>query len=240
MIIFPTEPPRTQKELFRRMRTVIDYGPYAMPERKGYNGTGAPGLFLEDLLGSKSGGQDIPDAAGWELKWHTDRTEMVTLFHKEPDGPAHIMRYMVKQYGRRDKHGRLSFRHTIKGKSDRFRVVSDAGQVIVRPLKGNGPVPYWSHDELIAAAGAKLRRLLLVKGTYQRSKRIVQFLQADAYETFHLADFIYELVRGSIILDFDCRESAPGSEGLRNHGAKFRIHPGSICRLYLSKKRLQQ
>ena len=121
-------------------------------------------MFLEDLLGLTAGGMDIPDAVGWELKWHTDRTGLVTLFHKEPDGPDAIMRYMVRKYGWKDKQGRLSFRHTIKGRSERFKVDDSGGQLVVRRLKGNGPVPYWSHEELIAAAGAKLRRLLLVKG----------------------------------------------------------------------------
>ncbi len=65
-------------------------------------------------------------------------------------------------------------------------------QVIVRPVKGNGPVLYWAHEELVAAAGAKLCRLLLVKG--ERKGQSVRFLHADAYETFHLADFVYEIV----------------------------------------------
>ena len=89
---------------------------------------------------------------------------------------------------------------------------------------------------MIAAAGAKLRRLLLVKG--ERNKRSVRFIHADAYETIHLADFIYELMQGSIALDFDCREAKPGSDGLRDHGTKFRITPTMICRLYLKKERL--
>ena len=141
-----------------------------------------------------------------------------------------------RRYGRKDVQGRSSFRHTIRGRSDRFRVDTTTGQVVVRPPKGNGPVPYWSHDNLIAAAGAKLRRLLLVKG--ERNKRSVRFIHADAYETVHLADFIYELMRGSIALDFDCREAKPGSNGLRDHGTKFRITPTMICRLYLKKERL--
>ena len=236
MIQFPDGPPRTRAELFERMRAVIAHGTYTMPEGSRYNGSGAPGMFLEDLLGTTAGGHDIPDALGWELKWHSDRTSLVTLFHKEPDGPEAIMRYMVRRYGRRDAQGRLSFRHTIKGRSDRFRVDTDTGQVIVRPLKGNGPVPYWTHEELVAAAGAKLRRLLLVKGV--RQKRSVRFLHADAYQTFHLADFFYEMIRGSIAVDFDCRESKTGSDGLRNHGTKFRIPPAFICRLYLKKDRL--
>ena len=65
------------------------------------------------------------------------------------------MRYMVRKYGWKDAQGRLSFRHTIRGKSDRFKVEDSGRQLVVRPIKGNGPVPYWSHDELIAAAGGQ-------------------------------------------------------------------------------------
>lgn len=75
-------------------------------------------------------------------------------------------------------------------------------------------------------------------GQWGRNKRSVRFIHADAYETFHLADFIYELMRGSIALDFDCRETGPGSDGLRDHGTKFCITPTMICRLYLKKDRL--
>ena len=73
------------------------------------------------------------------------------------------MVYMVNKYGWKDAQGRLSFRHTIAGKSDRFQVIDDAGNVIVRPLQGNGPVPIWTHDTILNAAN-KLKRLLLVKG----------------------------------------------------------------------------
>ena len=209
-----------------------------MPAGSRYQGTGAAGMFLEDLLGLKAGSLDIPDAAGWELKWFSQRTNLLTLFHKEASGPKHIMRDMVREYGWRDGKGRLSFRHTIKGESDLFKVVLDdaARRLLVRPKSRRGPVPYWSYEELIAAAGAKLRRLVLVKGQVQ--KRNVRFLYAEAYETFHLADFLQEVRRGSIAIDFDCRESKPGSVGLRNHGTKFRVPPLSICRLYLRKERL--
>jgi hypothetical protein len=135
-----------------------------MPSGSPYGGTGASGRFLEDLLGLRSGSIETPDAVGWELKWYTDRTHLITLFHKEADDPPAIMRYMARKYGWEDSKGRMSFRHTIKGKSPLFKVEDSNGQIVVRPLKGNGPVPYWSYDELIAAAGAKLRRLLLVKG----------------------------------------------------------------------------
>ena len=116
----PPLPPKTKRELFERIRAVIAHGWHDLPSS--YGGTGAPGMFLEDLLGLTAGALDIPDAVGWELKWYTDKTNLVTLFHKEADGPDAIMRYMVRKYGWKDKLGRLSFRHTIRGKSDRFGV----------------------------------------------------------------------------------------------------------------------
>ena len=209
-----------------------------MPGGSRYQGSGAAGMFLEDLLGLTAGSMDIPDSAGWELKWFSKRTQLITLFHKEANGPEYVMRKMVKHYGWLDKKGRLSFRHTLEGESDRFRVRADdkLRRLVVRPRTGGGPAPYWSYDELIAAAGAKLRRLILVKGEVE--KRRVRFLYAEAYETFHLADFIQEVLRGSIAIDFDCRESKPGSVGLRNHGTKFRISPLAICRLYFKKERI--
>lgn len=206
-----------------------------MPATSRYNGTGGAGNYLEDLIGLKTGNQDIADIIGWEVKFYTPQTNYVTLFHKEP-GPPDVMRYMVSKYGWKDAQGRLSFRHTIAGRSDRFMVEDDAGNVVVRPRKGNGVVPVWTHDALLNVAGGKLRRLLLVYG--ERQKERVRFLYADALENLHLTLFIAEMVMGIVAVDFDVRESKPGSKGLRNHGTKFRVHPHHVCRLYLKKERI--
>ncbi len=79
---------------------------------------------------------------------------------------------MVREYGKLDLHGRLSFRHTVDPTSrsnvQRFTPVHDAGMLVVRLRDGNGdPVPCWSKDTLLGAVGAKLRRLLLVQGERQ-------------------------------------------------------------------------
>jgi len=130
----------------------------------------------------------------------------------------------------------MSFRHTIKGRSDRFRAHDDSGRLIVRPLKGTGPVPCWTHEELVATAGARLRRLIMVRG--EKRDTAIRSLRADAYATFHLADVIWEIIRGTIALDFDARGARPGSTALRNHGTTFRIPPDAVCRLYLKKDRV--
>ena len=227
-------PPKTKKEMFERLVEISQHGIYEMPQER-YKGTGAPGLFLEDLLGLSTGNRDIPDSIGWELKYYNAKTNLITLFHKEPQ-PKGIMRYMVSKFGWKDQHGRLSFRHTISGKSDRFRVVQDANQIIVRPLQGDGPNPYWTADDILGAVGGKLRRLVLAKGT--RRGQEVQYTRVDYYETVQLTEFLYEVVRGTVKIDFDVREATPGSTGLRNHGTKFRVSPDDVGKLYAKKDRL--
>lgn len=214
---------------------VMRHGWYEMPEDKRYNGTGAPGNYLEDLLGLKAGNMDIPDAVGWELKYYTEKTNLITLFHKEAR-PERVMHYMVRKHGWKDAKGRMSFRHTIKGKSDRFKINTDDNQVTVRPLEGNGPTPYWTHDDLLEIAAGKLRRLILVKG--EKKGREVRYLHADCFENIHLSFFIFELMKGTVCIDFDARENEPNGTALRNHGTKFRISPNDVCRLYKKKDRL--
>ncbi len=226
-------PPKNKKELFDRILAVIEHGEYTMSAE--YNGHGAPGDFLEDLIGLRSGNMDIPDSIGWEVKWFTAQTSLITLFHKEPS-PEKAVRFMVSKWGWKDKLGRLSFRHTIKGKTDRFEVKADSEKIIVRRIGGNGVVPSWTYDDILGSAGAKLRRLMLVKGVRKLQK--VTFKRVDCFEDLYLMGFIESIVKGTIAIDFDAREMKPGSVGLRNHGTKFRVAPEDVCRLYSKKMRL--
>jgi hypothetical protein len=222
--------------MLARLREIINSGWNKMPSDVArYRGTGGPGNYLEDLLGISAGNKDIADCVGWEVKYHTPSTALITLFHKEAE-PRGIMRYMVSRFGWRDDQGRLSFRHTIRGESDRFIVVNDAGNIIVRPLKGNGPVPMWTHDALLNVAGGKLRRLVAVLG--QREGMMVRFDRADLYEGLKLTHLMQDLATGRIAIDFDVRETVPNSKSLRNHGTKFRVAPDDLPRLYESHKRL--
>jgi len=115
-------------------------------------------------------------------------------------------------------------------------VDSDAGQVVVRPLKGNGPVPYWTHDDILSAVGAKLRRLVLVHGI--RSGQTIKYDRIDFFEDLQLSFFIYEVTKGVVKIDFDVREAKPESKGLRNHGTKFRVAPDDMCKLYAKRERI--
>lgn len=225
--------PLSKKILFRELEEIVRHGEYVMPGN--YAGTGAPGVYLEDLLGLRAGNKDIPDSLGWELKFYTPSTNLVTLFHKEPQ-PKDIIAYMVKTYGWKDKDGRMSFRHTISGKSDRFQVDARADQIFIRRIGLKGRVPYWTRDDILSAAGAKLRRLVLVRGL--RKGQAVTYDHVDIYENLQLTFFLGEVCNGTVKVDFDAREMRPGSSALRNHGTKFRVSPNDICRLYARKERL--
>ena len=232
--------PTNRKEIFAIIeKLVLDKEWFEMPHEPRYNGTGGPGNFLEDKIGAVAGNKDIPDIQGWELKWYTPKTNLVTLFHKTPK-PKDIMRKVVKNYGQKDEQGRLGFRHTIRGKSADFKTYDDGERLFICPLKSRKGVekikPYWSHQQLMASAGTKLNRLIMVRG--EKNDRSIRFTRAEAYETFHLPDLISEIMSGTIAIDFDAREKEPGSDALRDHGTKFRIPYDEICRLYLKKERI--
>lgn len=226
-------PPKTKNELFARIQEIIENGEYEMPEE--YAGTGAPGVFLEDLLGLTTGNKDIPDSLGWEIKFWNPKTSLLTLFHLEPS-PDKAVRYMVSKYGMKNERGELSFRHTIRGKSDRFVIQADADRVTVRVIGGNGVVPFWTYDQIMSAAGAKLRRVMLVRGL--RNGQNIIYNRVDCFEDLSLTGFIENIVKGTVAIDFDAREGKAGGKGLRNHGTKFRVAPDDMCRLYTKKLRL--
>ncbi len=220
-----------QSDLFNKIREVLAMGWVRLPV-KSYGGTGGPGLFLESLLGTGGDNLDIADAGKWEIKT-TKGGSLLTLFHKTPS-PKGINRQMLNLWGWTGRDGHKSFRHTISGRSKRgFRVVDDAGSVWIRKDRYDGPVPHWTHDELLNIAGAKLRRLIVVR--YEKQGDKVRYRQADCYSDFALTFFIYELVRGTICVDFDMR--ATDTKAIRDHGTKFRISPDDVCRVYLSKRR---
>ncbi len=77
---------------------------------------------------------------------------------------------------------------------------------------------------------------MLIKGEREGNK--VRFVQADCFENLSISFVVYELIRGTIAIDFDVREASPGSLGLRNHGTKFRVEPDDVCSLYMKKERL--
>ena len=228
-------PPQNKSELFSRIQKIIVESPHKLPG-KGFGGTGGPGMYLQILLGLQVDNRDIPDSMGWEVKTYSKRTNFITLFHKEPH-PQGVVKYLVKSFGWLDNKRRKSFRHTIAGSSDRFTIIGGAGKILVSP-KGtsDGPIPYWTEDDILGAAGAKLRRLLLVR--YKKLGDEITYDRAFIYETLTLSKFIEQVSNGTVLIDFDAREMKPGSNSLRNHGTKFRVSPNDIHKLYATTEQI--
>ncbi|MDA8002449.1 MAG: MvaI/BcnI family restriction endonuclease [Alphaproteobacteria bacterium] len=220
-------------ELYERLRGVLKGDPIPLSDYPDYGGTGAPGRILERLLGVNGGNYDTPDAGRWEIKFHSQNS-LLTLFHLEAQPKGH-MHYMVREFGWRDEKGRISFRHTIRGRSERgFYVSGDNSRITVRRDSDSGIVwPYWTHDSLINAFASKFRRLIVVKGA--KRDNMVNYERAYLYTEPHVTLFVKAIEEGIVAIDFDAR-TKDGREGLRNHGTKFRIKYNDLSHLYSQHK----
>lgn len=224
----------TESDLFDRIRTLLKTGWIDIPNSKGYGGTGGAGVLLEERLGVRGGNLDIPDAGRWEIKFHT-KNALLTLFHLEGEPRGH-MHHMVREFGWSDRNGRTSFRHTIRGRSDKgFYVANESNRITVRHEEVSDIVwPYWTHDRIINAFAAKLRRLIVVEG--KRRSGQVRYERAWAYESPQTILFAGAVAHGIVAIDFDARTQ--NGRGLRNHGTKFRIKVEDLRQIYTKHTRL--
>jgi hypothetical protein len=240
----PPCPPKNKAELFDRIVTLADgVTEYIVPEKTlgGYGGTGGPGKLLEFLLGINGGNADHGDFKGIEIKYKSHNNEkrrnkgkasscMITLLHKDPvEGSAGITP-LVKRHGRIDKKGRLSLRHTISGSTD-FTITYDSEKIVVTN-KTSGLTVHWDRNEITNSMSRKLDRIVVVSGRIRKvyvsgqlnPDRYVTFDYAAYYTGFKISDFIQNIMEGIILMEFDAVEKDPGSDRLRGHGTKFRMH----------------
>ena len=219
------------RHVVERLRQALHTGEFEIPRGMGFEGTGAPGLYLEHLLGLPTSNQDIPDEGSWEVKFSSGNS-LITLFHKEAN-PRGSIREMIESWGWVGRNGRQSFRHTICGESDRFTVV-DVGNAIrvVRTGHDDDFVPYWTHDVLVNSLARKLKNLILVHGS--KRNRMVRYDSAEFLTEVRSTRFIREIIRGTVCIDFDAYIRESGA--VRNHGTKFRIRTEDIRRLYTERQ----
>ena len=230
----------TDVDLYAHLRGVIKHSWYNLPDYPGYRGTGGPGLVLEELLGLSAGSSDTPDAGKWEIKFHSPKTQLLTLFHLEAEPKGH-MHHMVREFGWKNDKGQTCFRHTIhKGQSSLdFYIANESNRITVRhPHVSDIVWPYWTHDRLINAFAQKLRRLIAVRGSTRKSatgKKEVRYDAARLYWEPQTTLFVGMIANGMIAIDFDSRTK--NGRGLRNHGTKFRIPLKDLSNLYLNSQR---
>ena len=228
-----TTPTRNIREGLRELLATRDY---VIPRGEGFEGTGAPGLYLEHLLGLKTSNVDVPDAGAWEVKFSSGNS-LITLFHKDAYSRGRAIRAIINRWGWIGRNGRQSFRHTICGQSDRFEVADDAGEIRVRRIGYDDVVPHWPHDVLLTAFARKLGNLIHVRGTWRRRDRHVSYEAADFLTGARATQLIRFIVAGTICIDFDAYIRESGA--IRNHGTKFRIKPEDLHTLYASRQRVR-
>ena len=225
------KPPKSATAAFTEIKRIMSMGWIEIPNKKSYHGTGAPGRLLEHLLGIDENNQDSPDLMDWEIKFHGG-VAPITLFHKDPE-PRGIMRNMVHEFGWDDGQNRISFRHTLMGESPRgFYVKNEVDRVVVRNKNKDTIVPYWKHNTILNAVGAKLRRLIVVDGKVVKNPKRVRYNTAVAYWDINITGFCNALERGKIYIDFDARTQGGAGSALRNHGTKFRVPSKNLVSLY--------
>lgn len=223
----PAKLPSSSKKSFEIIKDVIALGKVKIPDQ--FNGTGAPGDALEFFCNVKRNNYDSPDLNDWEVKFHGGGS-LLTLLHKDPPVVG-MLDSMVDTYGWLNKKGNISFRHTIRGKSKRGFVV-DAQNNMVKVTHISNPkvFTHWTHDLIIGAIAAKLRRLILVQG--KREDRFVTYKTATAWWGLKVTQIPDLIEQGIICIDFDARTKEGRGTALRNHGTKFRINLKNLPLLY--------
>ena len=230
-------PPKSATASFTAIKEIINMGWIDIPPEKAFNGNAAPGDFLEHLLGGERNNRDSPDLNDWEVKFHGGNA-LLTLFHKEPE-PKGVIRFMVDEYGWEDDQKRISFRHTISGRSDRgFVVKNDTDRIVIRNEIKDAIVPFWKHNKIMNCLGGKLRRLIVVEGEYLKRERKVIYRRATAYWDVDFDGFFSALEQGIVCVDFDARTKDNRGSAIRNHGTKFRIKIANIGSIYTYKTKI--
>jgi hypothetical protein len=229
--------PISSNVVFPKVQEILNMGWIDIPQK--FNGSGAPGNTLETLLNVDENNLDSPDLLDWEVKFHGG-SSLLTLFHKTPM-PRGIMNKVVDEFGWLNDRGQMSFRHTIRGKSERgFDVVSEDDKIVVKNHNNLTIQPYWNHNTLLNALAAKLRRLVLFEGTYNSQKRKVNYQKATAYWDVDIIKFCNSIEKGLIYVDFDARTKGERGTRLRDHGTKFRINIKDIGSIYMSSQQIKE
>lgn len=222
-------PPQSFRNASALVRDIIRMGEIPIPDQ--FRGDGAPGNTLEHLLNVNRNNYDSPDYLDWEIKFHGG-TSLLTFFHKEPQ-PRGGLTSFVERYGWPGANDQISFRHTISGSSPRGFIITNANdRISIANVTDPALEVYWTHNTILSAFGAKLRRLILINGRVNKVARTVIYNNATAYWDLNLLGICEAIENGTIYIDFDCRTTRGRGTALRNHGTKFRINVDNIGVIY--------
>lgn len=228
--------PRFIKPVEEKVISLLRLKTFILPERPGFYGNGAPGRMLEHLFGVEENNNDAADFNSWEIKFHGSKS-LLTLFHKDPE-PSGILNDYVLRHGWKDRHNRVSFRHTISGASKRgFMIGLEPDKLFLKNGEEDS-YPVWYKTTLNSSATSKLRRLLVVGGNYASATRLMTLNNANLFWDFDFDKFYESVLSGVVKIDFDARTNSETDSGIRNHGTKFRINRRDLASLYRHNKEI--
>ena len=225
-----------QSSIRAQLKDILDTREYEIPRGQGFEGTGAPGLYLEHLLKLKTSNLDIPDAGAWEVKF-TSGSALLTLFHKTADRSGPTMADIIEKWGYIGQNGRPNFRYTVCGQTSDYEVSDEDGFIKVRRSGNDTFVPLWSHDALVTAFARKLGNLMHVEGSWSKRTRHVTYGSAEFLSQARTTQLIGLIANGTICIDFDAYLKENGS--VRDHGTKFRIRASALHSLYTRRETVQ-
>ena len=97
-------------------------------------------------------------------------------------------------------------------------------------MLGEECVSYWDSNDLVAAASAKLRNMMLVFAK-DNGDGTISFESASLLEKFQPFKFIKAIESGHVAIEYDAR-TKPQKSSVRNHGTKFRIKERDLPLIY--------
>lgn len=145
-------------------------------------------------------------------------------FRQTISGLSRSDRGFCVQVDRNEKKVQISFDYTIIDTRHNIwkeEVCEKAGEYELSPQ------PYWGFDDLYAKARTKLLNCFYVQANVKKEDGVeyYHFCKATMLKGFSFDNFLTELEKGNILVDFDARTG-------HNHGTKFRLRQNCFQYLY--------
>lgn len=188
----------------RKLKEILATREYDIPSDDRFEGSEAPRLYLVHLLRELKASERALPDAGAWKIAFTDGTSDLALFDMEPD---------------------IGEPHTVTDTEGSIQVGGKTGAEFVQS---------WSHDALINVFARNAVYLILVRGSWNRQSRLVNYRSAEFLWEPRITQLIRLISDGTIVIDSDTFLQDSGSA--LEHGTKFRIRPADLHSLYAARE----
>lgn len=216
------------------------------------NKDGGIGNTLEDLLGIAENNQKLPDYKNFEIKSQRELTSsLLSLFSKSPNHPFRANTYLRLNFGEvRDENFPNNKKFYATLTASRISKIYNKYKIKVYVDKIEKKVGlkiynlknkllddsiYWDFATL-EKASKKLTNVMYVNAEIkvEDGENYFHFNEATVSETFNFANFIDQIEKGNIFVDFriGVYNSGKSIGKTHDHGTGFRINPQDLHLLY--------